>query len=61
MEVAAYGTYLQHFIVSLLALLLFRVILVLMRIRHADDARKVARTRPAKLMIVLGSGKQTFP
>lgn len=60
MEVAAYGTYLQHFIVSLLALLLFRVILVLMRIRHADDARKVARTRPAKLMIVLGSGGHTF-
>lgn len=60
MEASSYASYLQHFVLSLAVLLLFRVILVLLRIRHAGDACKTTKTRPAKLMIVLGSGGHTF-
>lgn len=60
MEAFAYATYLQHLIASLAVILLFRVVWVLVRIRHAADARKIPRSKPAKLMVVLGSGGHTF-
>ncbi|XP_070381461.1 UDP-N-acetylglucosamine transferase subunit ALG14 [Dermacentor albipictus] len=60
METFAYATYLQHLIVTLAIILLFRVVWVLVRIRHTAEACKVPRKKPAKLMVVLGSGGHTF-
>lgn len=60
METFAYATYIQHLIASLAVILVLRAVWVLVRIRHAGDARKVPHSKPAKLMVVLGSGGHTF-
>lgn len=60
METFAYATYIQHLIASLAIILVLRAVWVLVRIRHAGDARKVPHSKPAKLMVVLGSGGHTF-
>lgn len=60
MDTFAYATYIQHLIASLAIILVLRAVWVLVRIRHAGDARKVPHSKPAKLMVVLGSGGHTF-
>lgn len=60
MDTFAYATYIQHLIASLAVILVLRAVWVLVRIRHASDARKVPHSKPAKLMVVLGSGGHTF-
>ncbi|KAL3252343.1 hypothetical protein MRX96_017662 [Rhipicephalus microplus] len=60
METFAYATYLQHLIATLAIVLIFRVVWIFVRIRHAAEACKIPRKKPAKLMIVLGSGGHTF-
>lgn len=60
METFAYATYIQHLIASLAIILVLRAVWVLVRIRHAGDSRKVPHSKPAKLMVVLGSGGHTF-
>ncbi|KAL1471019.1 hypothetical protein MTO96_023937 [Rhipicephalus appendiculatus] len=60
METFAYATYLQHLIVTLAIVLIFRVIWIFVRIRHAAEACKIPRKKPAKLMIVPGIRNRTF-
>lgn len=60
METFAYATYLQHLIATLAIVLIVRVVWIFVRIRHAAEACKIPRKKPAKLMIVLGSGGHTF-
>lgn len=60
MDSSEFTSYMQHCLISLVALLVFRTILTLYRIRNAGDLSKAKRPRPVKLMIVLGSGGHTF-